>query len=652
MPAALEALIVRCLEKRVPDRFQSASDLSFALRTLAGDTRTSGPVPASPHSTVRRGLWMLALMALGVAIGVGGLTLWRRPPATSGGIVQLTLPLDEGLILAPNDSPAGGSSVAISRDGSWIAAVVWRGGRRVLALRAIDRSTVTILPESEGALSPVFSPDSRWIAYFTATELRKVPVSGGTPTILGRVPPVTRGATWADDDYIYFSPSFSEGLQRVPAAGGPITPVTEVDLQAGDSNHLLPDALPGAAALLFTIWKGGDSSTGQVWAFSLATRNRKLVLDGATAPRYVSPGYLLFARGGGLFAVRFDVERLTTTGDAIPVIEKVWTDRLTGTAHYSVSSAGTLVYAAGAETVEQRRLVWVDRKGRTQALAGDPSFFANPRISPDGRRVAVEALNDLWIYELKDATLTRATFRSVNQFPVWSPDGQRLALSSSHGMTLPRLFAVDVDGTGRFEPISTDGGVQFPSSWLRTGALAYAARSPVESTTDWDVWVMRPGDPGSAKPVIQTRFKEDQPMFEPSGRALAYVSNETGKMEVYVRAYPALDRRVRVSSDGGTEPVWSRNGAELFYRNGRRFYSTSVTRTGQGIEVGQASLMFEGDFVIGSLFPGYPSYDVSADGRRFIAVVRAADTPQIVRLEVVLDWPRELERRLAPGSGR
>jgi serine/threonine-protein kinase len=653
VPPALEALIRRCLEKRLTDRFQSASDLSFVLRTIGEDVRATGP--ATPSSNVfRLSSVMLVLgTALGVVIVAAGITLWRRPAPTSGGLVQLTLPLEDGLAVVPNLSPAGGSSVAISRDGQWIAFVVRRERRQFLALRRIDRSALTILPETEGAISPVFSPDARWIAYFTTTDLRKVPIGGGTPTVLGRMPPVTRGATWGDDDNIYFSPSFSEGLQRVPAAGGLITQVTNVDLQGGESNHLLPEAVPGARALLFTVWRGGDFSTAQIWAVSLNSNDRKLILDGATAPHYGSPGHLVFARGGGLFAVRFDPERLTTSGEAMPIIDAVWTDRLTGTAHYSVSTTGTLVYAAGSDTIERRRLVWVDRTGRTELLPAEPSFYADPRISPDGQKVAVEALNDIWIYDLREATLTRMTSRGVNQFPVWSPDGRQLALSSSHGKVLPTLFWTDVDAASRFEPISSGGRVQFPTSWLRTdGALAYAGLAPSEPSTDWDVWVMHPGKASPARAIIQTQFKEDQPMFEPNGRALAYVSDETGQLEVYVRAYPSLNRRVRVSTDGGTEPVWSRSGTELFYRSGRRYFSVPVSHAAEAIRIGRPSLMFEGNFVIGSLFPGYPSYDVSSDGRRFLAVMPATDAPQIDRLEVVLDWPREFTRRLTSGSGQ
>jgi hypothetical protein len=215
-------------------------------------------------------------------------------------------------VLLPNDSPSAGSSVAISPDGHWIAFVVRRTGARHLALRDISRPEVTILPGTEGALTPIFSPDSKWIAFFTETDLRKVPLAGGTPTIVCWMPPVARGASWADDDRIYFSPSFSQGIQRVAAAGGAPADVTKVDLPAGEGNHLLPDALPGAKGLLFTMWKGGDFSAASIWSVSLETGERRLLIE-ATSARYVRVSYVR-ARRRTVAAV--SMRGLTTSGDA------------------------------------------------------------------------------------------------------------------------------------------------------------------------------------------------------------------------------------------------------------------------------------------------------------------------------------------------
>jgi serine/threonine-protein kinase len=494
----------------------------------------------------------------------------------------------------------------------------------------------------------MFSPDGQWIAFFTETALKKVPLAGGTPTILCPTPPVTRGGVWADDSVIYFARTFTGGLQSVPANGGRPTPMTTVDLKAGESNHLLPEALPGADAVLYTMWEGGDFATASVWSFSPSTGARKRLLDSASSPRYVPPGFLVFARGGGLFAARFDAARVLVVGEPVPVVDAVWTDPSSGTAHYAVSRSGTLVYAAGGNTIDQRRLVLVDRRGRVEQLGAEPNFYGEPRFSPDGRRIAVNALNDLWIYDMADRTLSRVTFHGVNQFPVWTPDGRRLAFSSSHGVANPKVFWTSIDG-GDPVPLSQDGAVQFPSSWSPDGStIAYAETS--DDATGWDIWVLRPGDAASRRVLIQTPFKDDQPMISPDGRALAYVSDETGRMEVYLRQFPDLAQRSRVSTDGGTEPVWSRRGDELFYRKGRQYFSTQVAATGETIRVGRPSLLFEGDFLVTTVIPGNPAYDVAPDGQRFVAVIRADDSPRPVHLEVALGWVQDLERRLGPGA--
>ncbi|KAB2961968.1 MAG: hypothetical protein F9K16_10365, partial [Thermoanaerobaculia bacterium] len=549
---------------------------------------------------------------------------------------------------------AAGSSVALSADGRALACSVLRQGRRGLAVRALDSFEERALPGTEAAASPFFSPDGEWIAYFTENELRKVPLVGGTPSTVCGVPPVARGAVWGPDGTILFSPVFSMGIQGVAAAGGRPREVTTVDFAAGESNHLLPEVLPGGRALLYTLWKGGDFGAASVWAFSPGTGERKRLIESATAPRYVAPGFLVFARGGALFGVRFDAERLTVEGEPVPMVDGVWTDRATGTAHYAVAGNGTLVYIPGADIIERRRLVWVDRQGRVQPLPLEPSFYADPRLSPDGRRVAVEALNDLWVYDLAEGTLIRATSRGVNQHPVWTPDGRHLTFSSSRGTTDPKLFWTDVEAGGEPEVLAAAGGVQFPGSWSPDGrTLAYAeiAGVPTEAGTDFDIRLLRSGATPPESVLVQTRFKEDQPRFSPDGRALAYVSDETGQLQVYLRPFPGAGRRLRVSVDGGTEPVWSRRGDELFFRSGRQYFAVPVT-TGDALAVGRPALLFEGDFVVGSLTPGFQSYDVATDGQRFLVVERADDTPQPARLDVVLGWTAELQRRLAPRAAK
>jgi serine/threonine protein kinase len=665
LAAPLEAIVFHCLEKRPEQRFQSAQDMAFALRAVVSPSGTDATQPLQPLPSAdlarprsRRGRWLLAAgLSLGLAAGIGGMWMRSRlasPARAPAELTRLSLVLQPAGTLLPNDNPSAGSSIAISPDGRWVAYVVAQDGTRRLALRGLDRFEEKILSGTDGAMTPLFSPDGQWVAFFTATALSKVPITGGTPTVLGSVPPVTRGAVWADDGSIYFSESFSSGLKAVSSGGGEQREVTAIDLKAGESNHLLPEALPGSRALLFTVWKGGDFSAASIWSVSLRTGERKRLVESASAPRYLAPGFLVFGRSGALFAVRFDPERLTVSGDAVPVVDGVWTDRGTGTAHYAVAGNGTVVYAPGGNTVEQRRLVWVDRRGRVQPLPAEPNFYGGLRLSPDGRRLAVEILNDIWVYDLASGTLGRVSSRGVNQTPAWAPDGRHLAFSSSAGFADAKLHWTDVETDAQPEPLSREGSVQFPGSWTPDGlTLGYAEilGSPAGTEFGWDIWLLRRGATTSRSPLVRTRANEDQPMFSPDGRTLAYVSDEGGQRQVYVRPFPEPGRRTQISPDGGTEPVWSRRGDELFFRKGRKYFSVPIV-AGDSSRPGRPTVMFEGNFVLQSEIPGAPSYGVAADSQRFIMVQRLADAPRPVRLDVVLEWVQDLERRVRRAGKR
>ena len=640
IPVALDRLVVTCLARDPAERWQSAGDIVLHLRA----SLEVAPAPAEAQR--RHSASAIAVMfILGAGVGaLAGDAWWRnsvRVPAPA--VTRLSLPLPPGTLLAPNDSPAAGSSVAISPDGRSVAFVATSDGERTLVSRSLESGLVKTLAGTEGAMSPFFSPDGHWVGFFTRTGLKKVSIDDGTLITICQTPPVTRGGTWARDGTIYFSPDFSRGLQRVQATGGVPQDVTRVQFDSGESNHLLPDILPGSDTALFTVWTGGSFKDASVWSQSLRTGERKRLLDSATAPVYVPPGYLAFGREGALFAVPFDPVRAALVGEAFPVVDGVWTDAATGSAHYAVGGDGTLVFAPGGSTVEQRRLVWVERDGRVVPTNAGPNAYGNVRLSPDGLRVAVELLNDIWVYDLKTGALSRATYRSVNQFPVWTPDGRRIAISSSQGVALPTLFSIASEGGQAAARLSDEGGVQFPGSWATNGRrLAYAELRD-GSDTGWDIRMLDLDSRPAHSPLVATPFTDDTPMISPDGRALAYVSDETGRPQVYLSPFPGKGTRIQVSVDGGTEPVWSRSSGELFFRHGRRMLAVRVRTQGQ-LATGPPAVLFEGDFAVTSPVPGAPSYDVAPDGR-FLMVARSGEQPLPRQLEVVLNWVAELDRR-------
>jgi Tol biopolymer transport system component len=351
---------------------------------------------------------------------------------------------------------------------------------------------------------------------------------------------------------------------------------------------------------------------------------------------------------GNLMAVPFDSQRLAVTGAAVPMVEGVLQFRSSGAAQYSLSSTGSLVYVPGGIQADQRRMVWVTRTGAEQPSNAPAHAYRGPRISPDGQRIAVaieEQEAHVWLYDLSRETLTRLTFEgNSNLNPVWTPDGKRIAFTSNKEGP-QNLFWQRADGTGGLERLTTSEYVNTPSSWSPDGQLL--AFWEVNATTGWDIWMLRISD-RKAQPFLQTPFNESVPRFSPDGRWLAYISNESGRYEIYMQPYPGPGGKWQISTEGGTEPVWNRNGRELFYRSGDKMMAVDIA-TQPGFAAGKPRVLFEGRY---EPTPAtFPNYDVSPDGQRFLMLKpseQAAAAP--TQINVVLNWFEELKRRVPPGK--
>ncbi len=652
-PPALDRVVRRCLAKEPEKRWQAASDLCEELKWIA---EPGSQIQLAPTAAVK-GVRTLGRREL--IIGVGTLLLiaatslvtWNLKPSPPQPVTRTVINLPPGQQLAGME---GGPAVALSPDGTHLAYVARQGDIQQLYLRAMDSPETRPIPGTEGAINPFFSPDGQWLGFFADGTLKKVPVSGGAVLTLGDAG-LPRGANWGSQAMIAFTPINSGALQQVSEAGGAPQPLTRLD--KGEASQRWPEFLPGGKAVLFSA---GSSNTNwvsaQIAVQSVGAGERRNLIPGATQPRYASPGHLVYAQGGNLMAVPFDPQRLTTAGAVVPMVEGVLQSSVSGAAQYSFSSTGSLVYVSGGIQSAQNRLVWVNRTGAEQPLATPMRTYQFPRLSPDGRRVAVGIAgqeSQTWLYDFSRETLTRLTFGgSMNQNPVWTPDGKRIAFQSNKEGPANVFWQLS-DGSGGLERLNISEYTQSPISWSPDGQLlAFVEITP---TTGYDIWVLRMGDPSpssgqvrKAQPFLRTPFLESAPRFSPDGRWLAYVSDESGRREIYVQPYPGPGGKWQISTEGGTEPVWNPNGRELFYRSGAKMMAVEITSQ-PSFSVGKPKVLFEGPY---EPTPAtFPYYDVSPDGQRFL-MLKPSDSAQAAptQINVVLNWFEELKRRVPTGT--
>jgi eukaryotic-like serine/threonine-protein kinase len=654
-PPALERAVKHCLAKEPDDRWQTARDLELELKWIAEGGSQAGvlapTVPAKGIRALGRRPLILSAGALLLGAAVASLAVWNLKPAPTTppkAVSRFTITLPPGQQLAVPDT---GPAIALSPDGTHLVYVTRQGGTQQLYLRAMDSLEARPIPGTEGAIGgtsfaePFFSPDSQWIGFFAGGKLKKVSVSGGTALTLFDVSVLT-GASWGSQGTIIFG-GFAGPLWQVSDAGG--TPQPLARLEKGETINGWPEFLPGGKAVLFAAGTSGINWTNaQIAVHSVATGERRSLIQGGMYPHYAPSGHLVYAQGGTLMAVPFDPQRLTLTGAAVPVVEGVLQSTTNGDAQSSFSATGSLVYVPGGVQAAQLRLVWVNRNGAEQSLAVPVHAYGQPRLSPDGRRVAVgiaEHERQVWLYDLSRETLTRLTFQGNNNaVPFWTPDGKRIAFTSNKEG--PRnLFWQLADGSGGLERLTTSEYIHIPGSWSPDGQLL--AFAEVNSTTGYDIWVLRLGE-RKAQPFLRTPFNEAAPQFSPDGRWLAYISDESGRNEIYVQPYPGPGGKWQISTEGGREPLWNRNGRELFYRSGNKMMAVQIT-TQPSFSAGTPKVLFEGQYQLLAL--STPNYDVSPDGQRFLMlkpIDQAAAAP--TQINVVLNWFEELNRRVPPAT--
>jgi serine/threonine protein kinase len=664
-PAAVRSLLRHCLEKEPGRRLREIADARLAIEDARQepidersrpDGRDRGPGRALLPMRSRV-LWMLAglgVMAAVAGVGVAWLLYGRVSSADTRRIVT-SLVLPRGTRLSGSDPLAMSSEsrFAISPDGLRLALVAAdASGRPRLWLRELASAVFQSLAETEDASFPFWSPDSASIGFVAAGRLKTIRVYGGGPVTVSEAG--FRTASWSRDGLILFTPAGRSPLYAVPARGGARRQVTTLDTASGEVQHSYPSFLPDGRHFLYFSYgsvTGGALDPKGVFVGSLdGSPTGRLLLAGAAQARYAS-GHLLFVQGGTLMAQPLDLERLVLRGTPFPLVEdvKLSTAGATGAAAgYSVSDNGVLAYQAALRT--ESRPVWFDRAGTQVAALGAPADYGDVALSPDGARLAVSVVDparstrDLWLYDTDGRPGQRLTVDPGDEFaPVWSPDGRRLLFSATKG-GLVDLYITDLSAAAS-SPLEVDTLRQgrFATDWSRDNRFfMYIGGGRAIATSD--LWVAPVANPRQARPLLDSAFIETHGRVAPTGRWLAYTSNETGRLEVYADRFPDRGAKRIVSVGGGGWPRWSRDGTELYYLSpDSNLMAVAVRATRERLDSSAPSRLF-------AVRPRPPvrldaySYDVSPDGRRFV-VNTLIEEPASTVITLVLNWTAGVTER-------
>jgi serine/threonine-protein kinase len=596
------------------------------------------------HQRLHLSPWMIAPILLAAFILIVGAGAWyyRRGARPLVAPLQPLIRVDIDL---GNESPGSdpGADPVLSPDGTRLVYV----SHSKLFTRQLDQAHATEFPGSEGAQVPFFSPDGQWVGFFANGRLNKVSIQNRQVVLLGDGS-LENGGSWGEDGNLIVG--FNFRLARIPSAGGKPTPVTE--LAPGEIVHRWPQILPGGKAVLFSAYRslaGLDGATIEV--VSLREGYRKTLVRGGTWGRYLPSGHLVYISQGTLFAVPFDADRLEVSGTPTPVLDSVAYRADKGSAQIDFSRTGTLVYRSSKAGSGLVTIQWLDESGNTRSLLPIPGNYLSPTLSPDGNRLALTSAGDIWVYELGRGSMMRLTFGGGYSNPLWTVDG-RYILFRAMSQRARGIWWIRADGTSQPQPLTQSNNPQLPWSFPADGKrLAFNELSPV---TGDDIWILpveiassglRAGKP---ELFLQTPFHERAPTFSPDGRWIAYQSNESGRYEVYVRAFPDGHGKRQISVDGGTLPAWSRNGRDLFFKKNRILNVASYQVRGDSFATETPRVWFEKKI---ANFPSTMSYDPVPDGKRIVALI-PADTPEEPRDRVVflLNFFDELRRRVPTGG--
>jgi Tol biopolymer transport system component len=635
-PPALQHALKKSLAKHPDERWQSASDLASELNWIAEGGSLAGQEELT-HPASR--VWQQAGWAISAVMFVvlGGIAVvWHER-------------MQQGKFPMYFNSPVrfSATSIALSPDGKTLAMVAYndQANKYMIWTQQVGSRNVTTVNGTEGASQPFWSPDGRFIGFFAEGKLKKVDAFSGTGAQTLCEAPNGRGGAWNGGGVILFSPDGFGGLYKVSSAGGTPMEVTKVD--ASQFSHRWPKFLPDGRHFLYLAANfSGRPEGNEIVVGSLDSAERRSIVNASSNAAYADPGYLFYMRDNSLVAQRFDGKTLALNGEARPISDDVRYSQLIDLAVFDVAGSKTLVIQTG-KSAAPSQLTWVDRSGRSGGIAGPSGAIANLNLSPDGRRVAFDETDqngrdiNIWIYELSNGAKARFTFsRAADQVATWSPDGKWIAFGSNRKLRFV-LYKKNSDGSGAEQEITDLGAEQEAVwDWSSDGKYLLAMKNR-------ELWYVTAPN-WEAKPFLQVKGTIRNAQFSPDGKWVAYASNEAGPWQVYVSPFPSASSKWQVSTEGGEEPRWRRDGKELFYLSGGKLMAVPV-KTGTSFEAGPSVSLFQMHARQRISVMDAFSYGVSADGQKFLinsTVEEGGSAP----LSVILNWASEMEKYSGYGS--
>jgi Tol biopolymer transport system component len=617
-PSALDRLIKKCLAKDPNERWQSCADLQNELTWIAEDLQVGLPAPAVKKLNSRqRFVWRVAGMVAVALVMVVAIMLTRsrkegEPPPAG----HFTVMLPAGIALA--------GYPVVSPDGQRVAfTAIERDGRRQLWVRPLNSESAQALPGTDEASSPFWSPDGNSLAFYVQDKLKRFTLPGGPAQVIceGLFPP---GGTWSRQGVIVTSGADGR-LYRVAATGGEPKPVTELDTVRKEEWHRWPAFLPDGRHFLYFVQNAEHENSG-IYLESLDVKEKRLLVRAYGIGLYSPPGYVLFAQGSTLMAQPFDSSRLELSRGATPMAEAVWTTAPLGVGVFSVSENGVLVYRVGSSGATTE-LVWYDREGNTLGTIGDRDYYSNPSLSPDGKKLAVGVgktslkTRDIWIFDLEHGNRkSRLTFDPADDLnPAWSPDSRQIFFTSDRKGHRD-IYRQSANNTGSVELVYASSEAKSVDQVSPDGRyIIYDTQfGTARRATSGGIWMLPlVGDASRPIPLVQGGdHYAKQPRLSPDGNYLAYVSDESGQNEIYVRTFPQATGKWQISNAGGEEPMWRGDGKELFYFGGERVMVAAVSATPSGFEAGTPKALFACPQPCQSV--GRNRYIVTPDGKRFL----------------------------------